>query len=162
MYSVIVGGDGSNIQETLEIKGEFSPIKRAILSGQKNIKITGELKEDDFLSFRIDSELQKKYSDIELDLSEAEFPRNDKGQHYIPYEAFQQCECLSGIKLPKNINIIKSKAFYDCINLKSLVIPEQVYIIGIHAFWNTSNLTYLYIQKNVRTIGEAFIAFSGL
>lgn len=162
MQSVIVGGDGSEIKQTIQLEGEFSPLKKAILSGQKKIKLRGKLKESDFTAFRIDYELQTNNTDIELDLSEAQFPQNDKGQYYVPYAAFQGCTCLSQIHLPENISIIKNNAFDRCNNLTKFIIPKNVYIIGLFAFYDTEKLTYLYIPKSVRTIGERFIGQSGL
>ena len=92
--------------------------------------------------------------------------------------AFEGCETLTGITIPKTVTSIGKYAFSGCTNLaagdtpatnmtrlfhapisfrsdeSSFVIPNTVTSIGDYAFQNCSSLTSITIPDNVETIGE--------
>ncbi|MBQ4105131.1 MAG: leucine-rich repeat protein [Clostridia bacterium] len=59
----------------------------------------------------------------------------------IGESAFNGCDSLNKVIIPKNVNTIEMDAFTDCHKLESVIIPESVTFIGDDAFHNISGLT---------------------
>lgn len=80
----------------------------------------------------------------------------------IADSAFKDCDDITGIVLPKNLQYIGSSAFYSLENLKGvLVIPETVTEIDGHSFQGTS-LTGLVIKGSCKVEVNAFSNISSL
>lgn len=77
----------------------------------------------------------------------------------IPSEAFQGCNQLTSVVIPKGVTWIGSYAFNRCRSLTSVVIPEGVTTIENRTFNFCSSLTSVVIPKGVTWIGSS--AFSG-
>ncbi len=77
----------------------------------------------------------------------------------IPSEAFQGCNQLTSVVIPKGVTWIGSYAFNRCRSLTSVVIPEGVTTIEHRTFNFCSSLTSVVIPKGVTWIGSS--AFSG-
>ena len=77
----------------------------------------------------------------------------------ILYGAFYNCENLTNIMLPKDIDLIESASFYACHSLTSVVLSERITSIGSSAFEYCSQLVSVVIPANVTTIGKK--AFNG-
>ena len=75
----------------------------------------------------------------------------------IGESAFEGCECLISVTLPKSLIRIGEKAFYFCRNLETVTIPDGVKEIGDHAFCGTA-LSEVNIPDSVSTLGNS--AFS--
>lgn len=54
--------------------------------------------------------------------------------------AFQNCNALSNIELPSNVNTIGKGAFHTCRNLKKITIGKNVSEIGSVAFYGLENI----------------------
>ena len=78
----------------------------------------------------------------------------------IPKNAFNLCERIEKISLPKTLKQIGELAFYQNTSLTSLDIPDSVTRVSSNAFWNCKNLREIRLGKNLRFIG--FGAFSQL
>ena len=55
--------------------------------------------------------------------------------------AFQNCQNITSITLPKNLTNIGHFAFYDCRNLEKIVIPKSVKYVGSCAFMDSPKVT---------------------
>lgn len=67
--------------------------------------------------------------------------------------AFQDCNVLKDVVIPKSVQIIGDDAFAWCESVTSIVIPENVTSIGEGAFY-MSGLTSVIIPENVNFLGE--------
>ena len=67
--------------------------------------------------------------------------------------AFNACENLTGITLPKSVTKIGDEAFRDCKSLTDITIPEGVTKIGVRAFAGCESLTGITIPASVKKIG---------
>ena len=71
--------------------------------------------------------------------------------------AFQNCDSLSNIELPKNLKYIGDLAFYYNTNLYNIRIPDSVEYIGRMAFYNCTSLENVEMTPSSRTIvSDAF------
>lgn len=71
--------------------------------------------------------------------------------------AFQNCDMLSSIELPKNLKYIGDLAFYYNTHLYNISIPDSVEYIGRMAFYNCTSLESIEMTPNSRTIvSDAF------
>lgn len=71
--------------------------------------------------------------------------------------AFQNCDSLSKIELPKNLKYIGDLAFYYNTNLYNISIPDSVEYIGRMAFYNCTSLENVEMTPSSRTIvSDAF------
>ena len=82
-----------------------------------------------------------------------------KGLESIGSYAFSGCNNLSTITLPNSLSSIGFSAFCDCKGLTTITIPNSVTAIGGYAFLRCSNLTTLSVPNSVISIEE--YAFSG-
>lgn len=77
--------------------------------------------------------------------------------------AFDDCRSLTEIAIPDNVNYIGPGAFDHCENLTSITIPEGVVSIEYNTFFDCSKLTSVTIPKTVTSIGyDAFFDCSSL
>ena len=67
----------------------------------------------------------------------------------IGVSAFESCENLESISLPKKIKELPENCFTGCINLKRFVIPETVKKIGIGVFSNCKALETVGISSSM-------------
>lgn len=72
----------------------------------------------------------------------------------IGIAAFQFCENLSAISLPKTIKKIDCNAFDGCSMLKSIIIPDSVERIEEFAFYRCAGIESIEIPNNVIYIGD--------
>ncbi|WP_461246691.1 leucine-rich repeat protein [Treponema sp. R6D11] len=75
----------------------------------------------------------------------------------IPYEAFQDCQNLTGVILPNNLASILSFAFQGT-SLNSITIPDSVSDIYISAFFGCTTLT----EINVSTDNNNYTSVNGV
>ena len=69
----------------------------------------------------------------------------------IGAEAFDGCDYLSEVEIPKSVTVIGRKVFKDCKNLTNIEIPDSVREIEYRAFLG-SGLTEVKIPKSVKKI----------
>ena len=77
----------------------------------------------------------------------------------IDSHAFQDCDDLVSVTLPKGVTSIENSTFRNCDNLKSVTIPDSVKTIRACAFWDCTSLTSVEIPDSVESLGN--YAFSG-
>ena len=88
-------------------------------------------------------------------------------QTNIPYAAFMNCDLLTTITIPNNVESIGGYAFYNCKSLSKLNgteigtfnIPQSVTKIEKHAFQNCLEVTNITLSNSVTAIDE--YAFAG-
>lgn len=76
----------------------------------------------------------------------------------IKSRAFQSCETITEVTVPKSIVIIREKAFYNCKNLKKITLSDSLTTIEKYTFSGTA-LENVTLPKSVSTIGTC--AFLG-
>jgi hypothetical protein len=72
----------------------------------------------------------------------------------IPSSAFEGCNVLSSIDLPKNVKRIGESAFRWCNKLTKITFPENLVEIGNSAFYSCSALKQLNLPDQLERIGE--------
>lgn len=85
------------------------------------------------------------------DLIDVDVPKNVKE---LDHFAFAYNSNLENIKLPEGLEIIRNNVFNGCEKLKSIVIPNTVTSIGNNTFENCTGLTEINIPNSVTSIGE--------
>lgn len=90
------------------------------------------------------------------DLTTVEIPKNVKE---LDHFAFAYNPNLESIKLPEGLEIIRNNVFNGCEKLKNIEIPNTVTSIGNNTFENCTGLTEINIPNSVNSIGER--AFEG-
>ena len=70
----------------------------------------------------------------------------------IPDHAFENCETLVDVTLPKTVRTIGRGAFAQCVNLTQINIPERVTSIGDYTFLMCGSLTQLTIPDSVTSV----------
>ena len=73
--------------------------------------------------------------------------------------AFESCNNLISIDMPKSIKSIGYGAFANCYSLENIVIPEGVETIDDYVFWESGNLKTVSISKTVKSIGDECFYF---
>ena len=98
-------------------------------------------------------------------------PRSTSGRYVIPAKvngykvvqigcgAFYFCTKLSGITLPKTVEVICNSAFFRCDKMKEIEIPEGVKEIRKQAFMNCYSLIKIHIPNTVQYIGGSAFSF---
>ena len=77
--------------------------------------------------------------------------------------AFQYCNSLISITIPKSITSIGEDAFGGCNSLKNIILPPKLTTIGKHAFFKCYSIDSITIPEGVREIDqEAFRQCSSL
>ena len=66
--------------------------------------------------------------------------------------AFQGCNSITDINIPKSITAIGDGTFFRCQNLKNITIPNSVTRIGQNAFNGCANLSEITLQNSISTI----------
>ena len=66
----------------------------------------------------------------------------------IGFEAFEDCDSLTGITIPSSVTSIGNSAFSECDSLTSITIPSSVTSIGDRAFYNCDSLTNITVDEN--------------
>ena len=85
------------------------------------------------------------------------------GIRYINDDAFENCNRLQQVVLPKTVIHIGAWAFYRCQALENIVVPASVTTIGDYAFSNCKALKSILLVGKVKSIGEyAFLACDAL
>ena len=79
-----------------------------------------------------------------------------KSVEIIRENAFIGCKNLEEINLPQGIKSIELGTFSDCKSLKSIVIPPSVGHIDVRAFENCEELQFISIGSNVTISSRAF------
>jgi len=77
----------------------------------------------------------------------------------LPDDAFNGCQRLTTLRLPKNINSIGHRSLKDCQKLSKLEMPNHVKTIGAEAFSGCSSLTELALPDELPAISVGL--FSG-
>lgn len=68
--------------------------------------------------------------------------------------AFEGCDKLTSVKIPKGVEKVWKNAFKDCSNLSKVVFPDTLTIIEAHAFDSCSNLKKISFPDSLTSIGE--------
>ncbi|MBR5428074.1 MAG: leucine-rich repeat domain-containing protein, partial [Clostridia bacterium] len=86
-----------------------------------------------------------------------------EGTRIIADNAFECCDSLMSIAIPKSVKNIGDSAFECCSILTSVMIPDSITSIGGRAFFKCSSLTSVTIPDSVKSIdGSAFYACTNL
>ena len=72
----------------------------------------------------------------------------------ISSDEFNDCENLTSIQLPEQLQRIGDNAFRDCYQLQSIDIPAQVTTIDMNAFCGCFRLSEVTFHEGLNTIGE--------
>jgi len=81
----------------------------------------------------------------------------------IPSYAFNGCDGLEEVVLPKSLTTMGDYAFYDCAALRALNLPEGITAIPDYAFRNCTSLGEVVLPSTVISIGDyAFYNCIGL
>lgn len=81
----------------------------------------------------------------------------------IPEKAFEACENLRQIKLPKYLQSIQKYAFQSCINLTDIEFPPSLKIVDIGAFRYCYSLSKLFLSRRLDKIeSQAFLSCNGI
>lgn len=75
------------------------------------------------------------------------------GVKTIGYKAFNQCQSLSNVSLPKTLTSIGESVFVNCA-LGNIIIPENVTAIGNGAFIFCESLSSVSLPSSLITIGD--------
>ena len=124
------------------VKFDLFELQRTVASGEKEIVIPAGA-QDWNLTAIVDC--IKKGEGIVLDLSETKIKTIGK-------EAFESCQALKKIILPKGLVSIEDGAFRECSSLTDIEIPECVTSVGDHAFWGCEALRQVTVPESVTGI----------
>jgi len=83
----------------------------------------------------------------------------EEGVTSIGSSAFESCNNLISIDMPKSIKSIGYGAFANCYSLENIVIPEGVETIDDYVFWESGNLKTVSFPKTVTSIGDECFYF---
>lgn len=76
----------------------------------------------------------------------------------IPEYAFEKCQNLKKIKLPRYLLQIGRLAFRDCSNLSNIEFPTSLQTIDVGAFWGCSSFTSIKLNRQLQKIqSQAFL-----
>ena len=129
----------------------------------KNLKVTGEINDQDFFVMREQMTLLSAVNLKEVVIKASPGGWLPNGNYYsesaddvIPEHAFGEKTSLISLVLPDKLTAIGSQAFYKCTSLSgSLIIPEGVEEIGDNAFSDCKSLTgTLSLPSTLKRIGR--------
>ena len=80
----------------------------------------------------------------------------------IGAKAFNKCEQITSVILPKTLKSIGDNAFYNCRKLTYINLPESLTTIGKWAFYDCEGITDITIPESVTSIGIGAFRMSGL
>jgi hypothetical protein len=69
----------------------------------------------------------------------------------ISHSAYENCDKISEITLPKNLKYLGDKVFKDCFNLTKFTLNENIQYLGQYILMNTK-IEYLEIPKTIKVI----------
>lgn len=84
---------------------------------------------------------------------------NGKRVISIEYRAFENCDRIKSVTIPKTINKIDSYAFFNCSSITSVTVSNGLQSIGYSAFAMCKSLADVSIPDSVTEVGEN--AFAG-
>ncbi len=64
--------------------------------------------------------------------------------------AFQDCDCLRGIKLPESLTVIEDRAFYNCDKLEAIYVPGNTHTIQQDAFSGCERLIHIFYAGDLK------------
>ena len=73
-------------------------------------------------------------------------------------DAFNRCNSLKEIILPKNLKHVGSSAFRGCSQLKEIILPNEVDTISYHAFEDCYNLESIQFPPSLKSIESSAFA----
>lgn len=73
----------------------------------------------------------------------------------IGYNAFNNCDTLTDIKLPNSITGIGDGAFSRCTSLTSIIIPDSVKAIPYNCFSGSTSLSYVKLPDSLECIRQS-------
>ena len=80
---------------------------------------------------------------------------------FISWDAFSNCDALTGVTIPDSVTYIAGGAFYGCDALTSITIPDSISSINSGVFSNCHALTSVTIPDSVTQIGNGAFAYCG-
>lgn len=129
----------------------------------QNLKITGEINEEDFYFMRDEMSALQSLNLKEVKITAAHFGYESWSDYHsvemeediIPQRAFDEKKSLLRVVLPDKLKGIGERAFRNCINLTgSVIIPEGVTRIGVSAYlWCVSLTGNLSLPSTLEYIG---------
>ncbi|MEE0956774.1 MAG: leucine-rich repeat protein [Ruminococcus sp.] len=87
-------------------------------------------------------------------LSKAVFPENVK-YNTIPKDFFANCDALTSVNIPEQIETIGDQSFQQCFQLKNITLPNGLKAIGYDAFFCAALEETLTVPKSVQIIGKS-------
>ncbi|GEM_PF-726604 len=131
----------AQIVKTVEVKepGTLYSLLEPEINNISKLIISGELNKEDFL---VMNNMTKKGILKNIDIYECivNYVDNYSSYQEIPRKAFENCNNLENIILPKECAVISTDAFYNCTSLNDIEFPESLYRIEADAFENCSGL----------------------
>ena len=123
------------------------------LTDPRNIDAQESLK---YLSWEENSEDGITITSCKRSAEKIVIPREIEGKPVtsIRERAFEYCQNLTSVTLPKTVTSIGYAAFYECIKLETINIPDSVTSIGGWAFYNCKSLTDINIPYGVTSIED--------
>ncbi|MCI8778160.1 MAG: leucine-rich repeat domain-containing protein [Bacilli bacterium] len=76
-----------------------------------------------------------------------------RGITHLGNYAFNNCENLKRIIIPKSVRKIGNSCFKNCTNLEEVILQEGLKTIGDKCFWNCENLKKIIIPSSVDSLG---------
>ena len=137
--------------------GKYTSIDGVLYSRDINMLIKyPQGKKDTMYYFEDEAQIvcRKAFSGC-IYLSSVTFSSNIKeiGPH-----AFEFCEGMNSVILPRSLEIIREKAFLYCINLTSIMIPQGLIEIGEGAFQGCEKLESVSLPRSIVKIGNMAFA----
>ena len=133
-----------------------------IEKGVTDKKIIREIKFGESLNKLDELLLSYNYNDGFGGLVKVDFKLCEK-LFELPHELFMDCQNLTTVVLPPNLQLIYSIAFFGCVALTSIKLPKSLLSIQEYAFFGCESLKSLELPLGVNVIGKkAFCECSSL
>ncbi|MDE7379734.1 MAG: leucine-rich repeat domain-containing protein [Clostridia bacterium] len=163
-----------NSLEEVVIGDNVSVIENGVFSGCKNLKkvdLGNGVKEIGSFAFPAPEKYSLEYTifDNAYYLGNSQNPyyflaeRKDKNiescdihpeTRIIGSSAFNNCEKLKDVTIPKKVITIEYRAFYGCTSIEKLILPQSLKILGEGSLCSCRGLKYLYIPSGVERIDD--------